>query len=229
MAFFRHGKNTGGAVVTQNRRTNCIRLTDLKDTGNDTHNRVMDRIRRYHQGLPSEATQKRRKTTRYIVFINVMLLLFLLYLYNRSTPVETAPLTVEFGNGVFQIFTSKNSELRQLVFSMTVRSTGDSPQALTLSNPPVTTTIMHRKDIVHEIRYTVPENSITMKSGDTRKFIMAAPESAFSEFAARNPDSLVPPRKTFLSRKQFLPVNIVHRINTKIPIAIHVPYSYAFE
>lgn len=191
--------------------------------------RIRERIERYRQGLPSEETSKKRRFSRTLVIINLLLLIVMIFVFRRPVDRAYHTASVEFDGAIYRLSLMRGGGSDGYRASLSIESGTGAAKTILFSPPVAVLYIMYDSDEINRIEFGESTSRLALHPGETRNFAKRIPASGIEKFAKERPDALVPPRRTIFSRDQFIPLKARLTINTGGRISTTLDFRYEVD
>lgn len=188
--------------------------------------RIRDRLDRFRQGLPSEETTKKRKLSRALVFINLILLIVMLFVFKRPVERSYHTTSVEFDGALYRLSMVRDTHGGGYRASLSVESTTGEFKTITFDRPLAELSIMYDDSVIDRLELGESTTRLSLHPGETRNFARRIPDTRLIEFRDEHPETLVPPRRTIFSRDQHIPLKARLTINRGGKISTTLNFNY---
>ncbi len=195
----------------------------------DRGDKIRDRIERYKQGLPSEETSKKRKLSRTLIFVNLMLLVVMIFVFKRPAERAYHTATVEFDGVQYRLSMVRDTRDGGYRAALSVESSPGAVKTIDFARPLAVLSIIYEDSELDRIEFGDSAARLVLHPGETRSFIRRIPETRLREFRKEHPEALVPPRRTIFSREQSIPLKARLTINTAGKISTTLNFNYEVE
>ncbi|HSV96526.1 MAG TPA: hypothetical protein VLM75_06260 [Spirochaetota bacterium] len=191
--------------------------------------RIRRRIDRYKQGLPSEETAKKRKFSRALVLINIILLVVMIFFFKRPVDRTYHTTSIEFDGALYRLSMVRDTRGGGYNASLSVESASGEHRTIVFGRPLAELSILHDDGVVDRFDLGESTTRLALHPGETRNFVKRISDAKLLEFSKANPETLVPPRRTIFSREQFIPLKARLTINTGRKISTTLNFNYEVE
>lgn len=194
------------------------------------NDKLKERIERYKEGKPSESTVKTRKFSRILVFINIALLLIILFYAKKPHDISYFSTRIVHNDLDYKISAAKNEKNKNLILSFTIKSTNSAGRTYYFNRSIASIGLYYDKELLCEV--PVGENNpvITLAPHEIKNYVKIIDQTGLKRFCEDHPEFIKPRRKSYLfAEKQHLPLEMRITINVKEPISSILDFYYEVE
>jgi len=187
---------------------------------------IQERLERYRSGLPSESTQKRRRVSRMLLFVNLIILVGIILIFKMPEQPTYFSTGISYGGIHYRVSLSRNQHKSYMI---SLSLTGEAETAAThrYRGGVAAVSFTHGATVVMKTVLGANVASVSLPPGENRNFTLTINEEPLKTFALNHPELLVPPRKAFLfSKTQHIPLEVKTTFNTETPVTITMNINY---
>ena len=191
---------------------------------------IQERIERYMAGTPSEGTLKKRRFSRILIFINLVLLAIILFVAKRPNVSTYQSTGIEYGSLNCRFSIGRDTKSGDYLLSVTLQSRDPVPREYIVDPPVASVLVSYGGRAIARASLGDNIRRITLAPGEVKSFVKPLDESPFEKFRDENPDALVPPRKTYLfAQKQHLPLEARLTVNLRERVSVTLNFNYEVD
>lgn len=191
--------------------------------------KIKDRIERYRQIQPSESSLKKRKIARVLVFINIGLLVVLIFVFKQPVPKGLFHARVEYDSLSYTFDIKRNAGKDTLLFSSLISSTAPAERGYVYKSSIADIVLKYKDTIIYEGVVGEKVSLLRLKPGESRKLVLEISDTGILDFMEENPDAITPKRRSLLSRQQYLPLEARITINSEKPVSLVLEFNYEVQ
>ncbi len=191
--------------------------------------KIRERIERHRLGLPSEETVKKRRFSRSLVIINLLLLIVMIFVFRRPVDRSYHTVGVEFDRTLYRLSLLRDGRSDGYRASLSVESVGGEAKTIFFSPPLAVLSIMYDSEEIERVEFGRSTSRLALHPGETRNFSNRIPAEGMEKFGREHPDLLIPPRRTIFSRDQYIPLKARLTVNTAGRITTTLDFKYEVD
>ncbi len=187
---------------------------------------IQERLDRYRSGEVSESTQKKRKTSRILLFVNLLLIMGIFLIMRKPEENRYLTSTVEFDGVHYRVSITRDKKTGYLA-SITLQPATKEALTRRYHRAVAIVSLKYRDTVLTRTLLGPDIPTMSLLPGETKNFTSPINDLPLREYAKTHPEALVPPRKAFIfSETQFIPLDAVITLQTGKPVSISLNFKY---
>jgi hypothetical protein len=194
----------------------------------ETSDKLEEFKERVRSRYPHSRPQGRLGVPWYILVVNVLLIGYILFIYGRqSTRDEAAGAMIQYRNIEYRLTIIKERDSGERMITVATRALGQGSVTARYAGPVATVEFRHGNSAIASVNLGEGAGTLAFKGGEMKTFVESYPLLPLVKYAAANPGSLQPKKKSLISTEaRHLPMSLMLTVHTDDPVSTSVDYKF---
>jgi hypothetical protein len=185
-------------------------------------------LERIHAGKHPESTIKKRRASRIILLVDIVLvILIMIFIYNRVPEKFYTSTTINYGGIQYRFSVTRESKKNEYLFSLTIKNNLQEIKRVAFSDAIADLIIYHGRDEIYKTRTGANITHLKLLPGELKIFINRIDSSTIEGFMSEHPDAIISKKRSLFSRsKDYIPLTALVTINLKEKISTKLKFNH---
>ena len=198
---------------------------------NENRDFTQDTLKRIRSGEKPENSLKKRRLSRIILFIDIIIVVLILAYFNRrgtESYYHTNSLTLN--NLEYRFSLVNERKYSNYIFSLTIKSNSTSEEQYYYNKSIADLTIQHDKEIIYKTSIGDNITSIKLLPGEIKTIVKEIDTNYFIKYAKEHTEYIIPKNKTLLAlERRHIPLQAIITLNTSEVISTILNFKFEIE
>jgi hypothetical protein len=189
---------------------------------------IQEALDRIHAGKHPESTVKKRKASRIILLVDIVLvILIMIFVYNRAPEKFYSSTSINYGGIQYRFSVTREGRDNDYLFSLTIKNNLHMKKKVAYQNAIAELIIYHGKEEIYKTKTGDNITHLELLPGELKIFISRIDSSIIEGFMSEHPDYIVSAKRSLFSRsKDYIPLTALATINLKEKISTILKFNH---
>lgn len=192
---------------------------------------IKETFERIKLGKKSKDSEKKKRLSRIILFLDIVIIVFILAFFNRKTPRSLYHTTsLKYSGFQYRFSLLRENKSKDYLISTTIISNSKNEKDQYYSQSIAHLTIQHGESIVYKTSIGDNITNIKLYPGESKTFVKEIDEFHFRDYSNKHPESIISTDSSiFMKENMYIPLQANITLNTKEVISTSLNFNYRLE
>jgi hypothetical protein len=189
---------------------------------------LQEALERIHTGKHPASTVKKRKASRIILLVDIVLvILIMIFVYNRAPEKFYSSTSINYGGMQYRFSVTREGKENEYLFSLTIKNNLHVAKKVAYKNAIAELIIYYGKEEIYKTRTGDNITHLELLPSELKIFISRIDNSILDGFMSEHPDYIVSTKRSLFSRsKDYIPLTALATINLKEKISTTLKFNH---
>jgi hypothetical protein len=189
---------------------------------------LQEALERIHTGKHPVSTVKKRKASRIILLVDIVLvILIMIFVYNRVPEKFYSSTSINYGGMQYRFSVTREGKENEYLFSLTIKNNLHVAKKVAYKNAIAELIIYYGKEEIYKAKTGDNITHLELLPGELKIFISRIDSSILDGFMSEHPDYIVSTKRSLFSRsKDYIPFTALATINLKEKISTTLKFNH---
>jgi hypothetical protein len=188
---------------------------------------IQEALERIQAGKHQNSTVKKRRLSRIILVIDALVIvLILLFIYNRAPEKFYTSTSINHGGLQYRFSMTKEGAAKQYLFSLSIKNTLPQRKRVSYDEAISDLLILHGRDEVYRTAIGDAITRLSILPGEVKNFISVIDNAAIERFVSAHPEYIISEKGFLARRNEYVPLVALIRINIRESISTTLNFNH---
>ncbi len=191
---------------------------------------LKDYIERVKSGKKSPESIRKRRLSRIILVIDIIIVITVLIIFNRNSNEPVYHSTSLSVNDIYyRASITREKESGIYLFSFVIKSESKKEKTLYFNESIAKLDLKYKMNTIYTTIIGDNLQKLKILPGEVKTFVSEINDSVIRQFASEHADVIIPRKKTLFHVKRYIPLSGIITINTKEKVLARIDFNYMVE
>ncbi len=188
---------------------------------------IQEALERIQAGRHQNSTVKKRRLSRIILVIDALVIvLILLFIYNRAPEKLYTSTSINHGGLQYRFSMTKEGAAQQYLFSLSIKNTLPRQKRVSYNGGISDLLLLHGRDEVYRTAIGDAITGLSVLPGEVKNFISVIDTAVIERFVSAHPEYILSEKSFLARRNEYVPLVALIRINIGEPISTTLNFNH---